>query len=122
MGLEPGAHPVHLALVAVVRKRRGFVGFSVAGEVRGEDANPSSGEVGDDIAIEVAPGWLAMEAERDGSVPWPFIQVMNAKGRSVLRVNLRVVGREGVFREVLEAGVGGAKDFHGGAPAPDGIG
>ena len=48
--------------------------------------------------------------------------MVDSKGRSVLRFDFCVVGREGVFRKVLEAGVGGAKDFHGGAPARDGVG
>ena len=73
MGFEPRAHPVHLALVAVVLPGSGLVRLSIAREVWGEDANPGSRKVGDDIPVEVAPGRLAMEAERDGSLPWPFV-------------------------------------------------
>src|SRR5579859_679123 len=99
-------------VIGVVADLREFVGATEADEVwrddselRREDANY--------LTIEIAPRWLAVDAENRLSRPCTraFVHKVHAH-----TVQIGVVWREGILGQVGETLIGRAKDRHGHPP------
>ena len=105
-GDEPLAHPIHVARERVVALCGGLVRAAEADEVGRDHAVPVRREAGDDLAIQVRPRRVAVHEHDRRRAARALVYVVHAQRGAVLRLHLRVVRREGVAVELLEAGVG----------------
>ena len=105
---EKGAHPVDVALVRVVLAAHRLVRAPEAHQVGRHPAVPGLHEERDHLAVEEAPGGLAVQHQNRGGVARPLVDGVDAQA-----LHLRVVRLEGVAGQVLEALVGSSQTPHG---------
>ncbi len=86
----------------------GLVGTAEAEKIRGDDALARGDKGGDHLAVEIGPGGLAMQAERDRRVARPFVEIMHAQAPGAVAItgNERIAGQDG------KAFVRGAQSVH----------
>src|SRR5581483_5043269 len=94
-------HPRDVARIAVIGLRRQLVGLAEADEVRRDRTHAGRHERRDHLAIEITPGRLTVQEQRNRSIARPLVEVMHAQAGDVEPVRL-----EAVARKVLEARVG----------------
>src|SRR5438067_5170286 len=102
---QESAHPVEMSLVGVVRAARRLVAAAESRHVGGDRAQPRAGEDRDHLAVEVAPGGLAMEEEHRRTSA--LVDVVKAKA-----IDFEIARSEGPSGKSGKALVGSAQDLH----------
>src|SRR5208337_1482627 len=89
-----------------------LVGAAKAEEIRRDNAQAGGDKGGDHLAVEIGPGRLPMQAERDRRVARSLVEIVHAQAARAFEV----MGGEGKGRQGGKALVGSAQSVHRSSP------
>jgi hypothetical protein len=105
--------PVDVPGVGVILHPGRLVGSAEPDQVRGDHAAAVGDQGWQHVAVEVAPGRLAVQQQHDRAGQVALAQVVETDRVAAIGIgDLEVVGGEGVARKVGERRVGGASELH----------
>ena len=109
---QPIAHPLNLTLITVIFSCRRFIGSAITHHVRSDHAHARSGQMGNDVPIQITPNRLAVHTQHDRTLYRALVQMMNPKVSAVVCLYGGVMRREWIIDQTFKALVRGSQYLH----------